>query len=252
MSRHFDQVAVSYHNSLPHLPKEYINLIKERFSLKRSDKIIDLGCGTGLLTIPLSRISMKVQGLDSSSEMIGIALAMDHNRLVEWKCCPVEDFYFGTDQYDLIISFESFHLFKDVNDLIPKCVAALKAGGHLCVGWCKYHWEDPLKDIIVKAFALSGINWGEWSYQCCPEFASAVRSYRKGLSSMITEDVRVQETTHIRNVALYLSSIDKTTGLEKQARLALAERIEESLLEMTKIDRISGLSSYAISYCKKL
>jgi len=148
MSISFDRVAESYDSSIPPLPEKYIQLIKTRFELSKNDKVIDLGCGSGLLTFALLRFSSKVQGIDSSRELIRIARKRDVEHRIEWILCPVEEFDFGCGHYKLIISFEAFHLFPDACTIFNRCAIALKPGGFFCVGWVNFEWEIPFKEIM--------------------------------------------------------------------------------------------------------
>jgi len=246
----FDHVAKPYDSSLPPIPEGYCQLIRHRFNLGRRDRVIDLGCGTGLLTFALSHFSNNVEGIDISKKMIEIARKRDTKRRIKWICRPVESFDFGQDRYSLIVSYESFHLFSNVDGLIKKCEVGLRSNGFLCVGWCCFQWEEPLKSVIIDVFRSSGIDWEEWGYWRCSDFPAAVRR-NKHLSPVIEETIRVQASSHISSIALYLASIDKAAKLEANARMNLIEELTRNFRKLLSSEWISGLTSYSIAYSSK-
>jgi len=252
MSNHFDEVAELYDSLLAPLPKEYIQLIWMHFNLSKYDRVIDLGCGSGLLTIPLARLSSHVEGLDSSEKLLKIARSRDTHKRVRWIHSPAEEFDFGREKYKLIISFEAFHLFNKPEELIRKCSLALKVGGYLCVGWIIYHWEQSLKDIIIDVFASNGIMWGEWGYWSCPKFADLVKHGNFGLSSVVQKTLMVDVSSHIKDIVLYLTSIDIAAPLKPEARVDLAQELETKLRSALSSEWIRGVSLYTIAYSQKV
>lgn len=251
MSTHFDNVAESYHISLPKMPFKYIQLINDSFALTVEDKLIDLGCGSGQLAIALSKVSNHVQGIDSSKEMIRIAKSFDTQRSVTWICSPVEQFNFGYNIYKLIISFESFHLFPNLNDLFNKCVFGLKNGGFLCLGWCNFFWEQILKDTIIDVFAEFGIEWGQWGYQSCTNISDIVNHNMKGLSYITFKSILTETKTNIQQIALYLSTIDKTADLQNKTRMMLTRNLEIKFRKILQSEEIAGDSLYYLAFCTK-
>ena len=133
MEFNFDLLAIRYSESVKDLPESYISLIKNTFGLHSKSRIIDLGCGSGLLTFPLSQVSFCVSGLDISHKMIAIAKSKMRDNNIEWIENDVELFKFIPSYYDLIISYESIHLFPHTEKLLERCLDALKVGGIICM-----------------------------------------------------------------------------------------------------------------------
>lgn len=251
MLTRFDRVANSYHSSLTPLPEAYIHLIQMRFGLTKNARVLDLGCGSGLLTFALARFSSQVHGVDSSRELIGIAREIDRQKRIRWTHSPVEKFDFGQNRYKLIISFEAFHLFPNPDKLIMKCALALVAGGHLCVGWANYQWEIPFKEIIVDVFAFHGISWGERANLSGVDLASLVKSSEASLSAVVQETIAVEASSHVRQVATYLASIEKAAQLEADARAQLAQELEDRFKRALSSEWVGGIAQYSLAYCRK-
>lgn len=248
----FDRVAGSYDSSLSPLAEEYCRSIQARFALSENDKIIDLGCGTGLLTFELSRFSKHVEGIDVSRKMIEIAQDRDRDKRIKWICRSVEDFDFGCDNYSLIISYESFHLFSNADELVKKCTQGLLPGGFLCVGWCTYQWEEILRDITIETFKSFGIEWGKWGFQRCINFFPAVERMNKYLSPVVEDTIRVKTKTNIKNIALYLGSIEKSATLDIDVRTALINELEGVFRKHLSSEWVDGVTSYSLAYTRRI
>lgn len=233
------------------MPKKYCRLIQTRFALSENDRIIDLGCGTGLLTLELSNFSKSVEGIDVSLNMIKIAQNRDKDNRINWIYSSVDDFDFGREKYSLVISYESFHLFNDANNLVKKCTYGLQPDGFLCVGWCSFQWEDTFRDIIIDIFKSFGIEWGKWSFQRCINFFSAVESMNKYLLPIVEDTVEVQTKTNIQNIAKYLGSIEKSAALETDVRIALINELKDAFKKLISSEWIDGVTTYSLAYTRK-
>ncbi|WP_433660597.1 class I SAM-dependent methyltransferase [Nocardia sp. CA-128927] len=71
----FTGTAWHYARYRPGYPKMLFDNIIERFHLNGSGRLLDLGCGTGQLAIPLARHVGEVVGVDPEAEMIAEAAA---------------------------------------------------------------------------------------------------------------------------------------------------------------------------------
>lgn len=250
--KNFDEVAETYATISQNLPKEYINLIQKTFKLKKTDHIIDLGCGSGLLTFELREIVDNVIGIDSSLSMIKIAQSFDIKNKITWMCIPVEQFNFKQETYNLIISLESFHLFSNQDQLIKKFFLGLKKGSSICIGWCQFHWEEFLKPIILKVFASYGINWEEeWGFWVCNNFPAIIKKSGLSLSEVKTESIKVLSKSNIHSIASFLSCINKALSLESQKRIKLKKDLEQNFRDSLNSEWIIGDSIYSIAFSTK-
>ena len=71
----FKGTAHYYSRFRPGYPDEMIDHIVEHFSLDSNSRVLDLGCGTGQLTIPLAKHVGTVFGIDPEPEMLAEAEA---------------------------------------------------------------------------------------------------------------------------------------------------------------------------------
>lgn len=110
----------------------------------RPQVILDLGCGTGVLTKELSKHG-DVIGLDSSADMIEKARASyPELRFACGDACRLE----WKEYFDVIFSNAVFHWIKDQESLLEGVYNALKPGGMLI---CEFGAKGNI-GAIMRAF----------------------------------------------------------------------------------------------------
>ena len=100
-----------------------------------SMEIVDLGCGTGELTLKLAELSPEpnmVLGIDSSSEMLMESSRYKHSKL-SFRQANIEDQLQDTRKWDLIFSHAAIQWIPDHQSLISLMISRLKPGGQLLI-----------------------------------------------------------------------------------------------------------------------
>jgi ubiquinone/menaquinone biosynthesis C-methylase UbiE len=69
----FDAVAEEYDRERPSYPPELIETAMERGPLTAGDRVVEVGCGTGLLTAALVAHGLRVDAVDPGENMIRLA-----------------------------------------------------------------------------------------------------------------------------------------------------------------------------------
>ena len=99
----------------------------------KSDAILDLGCGTGKLTVELARLAPKgrVTGMDPSREMLDkareVTAGMENVRLME---LAAQDMNF-TDEFDLVFSNSALQWVTDQENALGRIARSMKKDGRL-------------------------------------------------------------------------------------------------------------------------
>jgi 2-polyprenyl-6-hydroxyphenyl methylase/3-demethylubiquinone-9 3-methyltransferase len=99
-------------------------------------RVLDVGCGGGLLTEAMARAGAHVTGLDASPGAIAAACAhRDAGRLsIEYHTGTIEEFAGQSAQrFDLVTCMELLEHVPDPETLLRSCAGLLKPGGHLVV-----------------------------------------------------------------------------------------------------------------------
>ena len=117
-------------------------------------KILDLGCGTGILIKKLLSLfpSAEVCGIDPSAEMLNIA----RQRLppsVNLKLGSADKLDFEDNSFDLVISTNAFHYFRDPQTAIREALRVRKPKGCLVItDWCHDYLTCSLYDLFMRRF----------------------------------------------------------------------------------------------------
>lgn len=127
---------------------------------RRGERVLDIGCGTGVTTVPYARAvgpSGHVTGADISRPMLDAARRrVDEAGLtnVEFILADAQVHGFAPDGYDLLTSRLGVMFFADPAAAFRNLIRALRPGGRLVMAvWATIdenpHWKIPL-DIAVR------------------------------------------------------------------------------------------------------
>lgn len=110
---------------------EYGKGLLEFVPKNRGQAILDLGCGTGVLTVQLADLCHKIVGVDSSQSMIDKAKERFGN--IEFMVCDALALPFE-NEFDVVFSNAVFHWVSDQDALMKNIHKVLKPQGLLvCV-----------------------------------------------------------------------------------------------------------------------
>lgn len=114
-------------------------------------KLLDLGCGTGLFTIPLAKqLGYQTTGADCSTAMLNFASHKPSGDLVRWDRQEATALNYDDESFDVVFMSNLLDLIKSPHDVVRECSRVLKPGGVLV-----YHFgalEDILSDPEHKFF----------------------------------------------------------------------------------------------------
>ncbi|MEC8265258.1 MAG: bifunctional 2-polyprenyl-6-hydroxyphenol methylase/3-demethylubiquinol 3-O-methyltransferase UbiG [Pseudomonadota bacterium] len=94
-------------------------------------KILDIGCGGGILTEPLARLGAKVYGVDENENAIKVAInhAKRNKLKIQYKKISFENINF-TEKFDVILCMEVLEHIDSVDALITTVRKLLKPKGN--------------------------------------------------------------------------------------------------------------------------
>ena len=120
--------------------------------LPYNSKILELGCGTGQLSIYLSRFNRQIHGVDISkgSLKLGEKFRKENSReKVFFSRMNVFNLIFKKNYFDCIVSNGVLHHTKDAKLAFANLTEHLKPGGHIVIGL--YHKYGRLITNIKQA-----------------------------------------------------------------------------------------------------
>ncbi len=142
----------------------YFKIKKNKIPLKNL-KILDIGCGGGLLSEPMSRLGANVTGIDASKKNIKIAKThLKKSKLkINYVCASPENFK-TKEKFDVILNMEIIEHVEDVELFIKKSSEFLKKGGIMFVATLNKTLKSYMFAIIGAEYILRWLPIGthEW------------------------------------------------------------------------------------------
>jgi trans-aconitate methyltransferase len=134
------EVAGFYHQYRRGYPPEVIDTLTGAFGLTADDVVIDLGCGTGQLTLPIARRVRAVAGIDPEPDMLARARQAAAEQGVanaSWLLgadtdIPALAALLGDRRAAAVTVAQALHWMR-YRELIPALVPLLRPGGGIAV-----------------------------------------------------------------------------------------------------------------------
>jgi 2-polyprenyl-6-hydroxyphenyl methylase/3-demethylubiquinone-9 3-methyltransferase len=127
--------------------------------------ILDIGCGGGLLSEPMSKLGAYVTGVDASKTNINIAkIHSKKNKLkINYICGSPENLKIN-QKFDIILNMEIVEHVEDINYFITKSSQFLKKDGLMYVATLNKTLKSYLFAIIGAEYILKWLPIGthEW------------------------------------------------------------------------------------------
>jgi len=135
-------------------------------------KILDVGCGGGLLSEPMCRLGAEVTGIDASDKNINVAKihSKKNNLKIDYFCSSPENFKIK-DKFDVILNMEIVEHVEDVNFFLKSCNNLLKKNGIMFVATLNKTLKSYIFAIVGAEYILRWLPIGthEWEKFLKPE-----------------------------------------------------------------------------------
>jgi 2-polyprenyl-6-hydroxyphenyl methylase / 3-demethylubiquinone-9 3-methyltransferase len=96
-------------------------------------RILDIGCGGGILCEPLARLGAAVVGADPSISNIAVARrhAAQSGLTIDYRAATAEELAAAGEMFDVVLAMEVVEHVADVNLFVERTAAMVKSGGLL-------------------------------------------------------------------------------------------------------------------------
>lgn len=133
----FDDFADSFEQTLERLeyntPAQIGQVLQERLSADESWRVLDAGCGTGLVAPYLCDFAKELIGVDLSSGMLDRARKTElYDSLIKADLVDyLKQQVAEQTPFDMIVAADTLNYFGDLSEIMSLLIQAIRPGGHL-------------------------------------------------------------------------------------------------------------------------
>jgi 2-polyprenyl-6-hydroxyphenyl methylase/3-demethylubiquinone-9 3-methyltransferase len=130
-------------------------------------RVLDLGCGGGLISEPLARLGAEVTGVDPSQESISAARAhaAGQELRIDYKVGRVEELDPADGLFDALVCLEVLEHVPNPAQFVKGCAALIRPGGLLLVSTINRTLKSYALAIIGAEYVLRWLPVGTHSWE---------------------------------------------------------------------------------------
>ncbi len=200
---------------------QYIkNKIIKEFNIQHKIKpfskleILDIGCGGGLLTVPMYNLGGKLTGIDASKKNISVAKihAKKNNLKINYICSSPEKLR-SKKKYDIILNMEVVEHVDNLDFFIKSSSDLLKKNGIMFIATLNKTLKSYLFAIIGAEYILNWLPIGthDWFKFVEPQKLETICQKNslklnevKGLGyNMLEDEWKMNNNTDVNYISLY-------------------------------------------------
>ena len=170
----FDELAAKWWDPEGEFkPLHQINPLRVGFINERANlegiKVLDVGCGGGILAEGLSKLGAQVTGIDASEQTIGVA--QNHSNAVgsdvSYYQTTIEEFIANKpeEKFDVITCLEMLEHVPSPGEIIKTCSTILKDDGDIFFSTINRNPRSYLFAIVGAEYILNLLPKGTHDYQ---------------------------------------------------------------------------------------
>ena len=165
----FNPVRIEY---ITESIKKHYNIESTKPDFLKGLKILDIGCGGGLISEPMAQLGASVTGIDASLKNINVAKL--HSEKSELKINYINSSPENLnliEEFDIILNLEIVEHVEDVNLYIKSCNKLLKKKGIMFTATLNRSFTSYIKAIIGAEYILRWLPIGthDWNKFIKPE-----------------------------------------------------------------------------------
>lgn len=209
----FDRLSATWWNpSGPMRPLHVVNALRQTHVLERIAshfgrdgeslaglRILDVGCGGGLLSEPLARLGGQVVGIDASPGNVAAAQrhAASQGVAVDYRLGDPDQALGPAESFDLVLALEVVEHVQDVAAFVGTVAQHVAPGGLLLASTIDRTWKSFIFAIVGAEYVLRVLPRGthQWQRFVRPEELAAAAS-RAGLQQIDLRGMRYLPLVH--------------------------------------------------------
>lgn len=157
LRRLYDETAGIYDKRYEEIQEKKYHLVLE--NVFKSDRILDLGCGTGMLLGELAKRCKLAVGVDSSRGMLEVAKKRARDFFL--VCADADHLPFHASCFDTVVSVTLLQNVPNPQTTLKEMARVLRPEGRMVVTALKHKCDRPKLEEWVKSTGLRLLASGE-------------------------------------------------------------------------------------------
>jgi ubiquinone/menaquinone biosynthesis C-methylase UbiE len=132
----FTKQAIPFTQLSQHSNQFGLELVLKLSEPKQSDSVLDIACGTGIISCEFAKIASQVTGIDLTPAMIEQAkiLQKDNNlKNITWKIGDVSNLPFDDNVFSIVVTRYSFHHILEPKKVLEEMKRVCISGGKIMI-----------------------------------------------------------------------------------------------------------------------
>lgn len=207
--RYYDDFSASYERERGHGYHQMVDELEAKIASRyaRAARVLELGCGTGLILERVAGVAEKAVGVDLSEGMAQLA----RDRGLDVRTASVCDLPFEDDEFDLTYSFKVLAHVPDVGAAIREASRVTRPGGHLLL---EFYNPWSLRYLAKRAVGPQPIADGRTEADISTRWDSP-----RSIRALLPPDLELVDFYGVR-VLTPFASIHRLPGLGRGLRWA--------------------------------
>ncbi|NKB56083.1 MAG: bifunctional 2-polyprenyl-6-hydroxyphenol methylase/3-demethylubiquinol 3-O-methyltransferase UbiG [Alphaproteobacteria bacterium] len=144
-------------------------------------RLLDIGCGGGLLAEPLTRLGAVVTGIDATERNIGVAAlhAEESGLAIDYRHTTAEALHAESEQFDVVLNMEVVEHVADVDAFLAASSGVVREGGIMILATLNRTLKSYAFAIVGAEYVLRWLPRGthDWRRFVRPsELAAGLRT----------------------------------------------------------------------------
>ena len=166
---------------------QHFNIKSKNMPLKNIN-ILDIGCGGGLISVPMKKLGANVVGIDASLKNINIAKthSKKNNLKIKYICSSPEKLKINK-KFDVLLMLEIVEHVDDINLFVKKSSKFLKKNGLMFIATLNKTLKSYIFAIVGAEYILNWLPIGthDWEKFVKPEdLISIAKNYKLNLKDL--------------------------------------------------------------------